>query len=153
MTEIEVATMLDMIKDCHQNFNITDSTIKTWYMLFADYECEPLMASARKYLRTNEYCPVPASILKLYEEGKSKLNQAVGHDVEELMSVLTFMCQRSDVCNEVEYYRQWIKTVPEMVRMKVSANTLARLKEYGNKHVGEYFDFIEWLKKQNESGE
>ena len=83
----------------------------------------------------------------------SKLNQAVGHDVEELMSVLTFMCQRSDVCNEVEYYRQWIKTVPEMVRMKVSANTLARLKEYGNKHVGEEFDFIEWLKNQNEKGE
>ena len=85
MTEIEVATMLDMIKDCHQSFQITDSTIKTWSILFESYECEPIMASLKKYLRTNEYCPVPASILKLYEEGKSKLNMAVGHDYEELM--------------------------------------------------------------------
>ena len=153
MTDTEVIAMLTKIKSYYQNFVLNDSVAEAWIEIFKDYECEPIMASMRKYVKSNEYCPVPASILKLYEEGKSKLNQAVGHDVEELMSVLTFMCQRSDVCNEVEYYRQWIKTVPEMVRMKVSANTLARLKEYGNKHVGEYFDFIEWLKKQNESGE
>ena len=153
MTDTEVIAMLTKIKSYYQNFVLNDSVADAWIEIFKDYECEPIMASMRKYVKSNEYCPVPASILKLYEEGKSKLNQAVGHDVEELMSVLTFMCQRSDVCNEVEYYRQWIKTVPEMVRMKVSANTLARLKEYGNKHVGEYFDFIEWLKKQNESGE
>lgn len=153
MTEIEVATMLDMIKDCHQNFIITDSTIKTWYMLFADYECDPIMASARKYLRTNEYCPVPASILKLYEEGKAKLNHAVGHDYEELMSILTFMCGKVDVNTEVEYYRQWTKTVPEMIRMRVSANMIEKLKDYGNKHLGEEFDFFKWLDNNKEIGD
>ena len=149
MTEIEVATMLDMIKDCHQSFQITDSTIKTWSMLFEGYECEPIMASLKKYLRTNEYCPVPASILKLYEEGKSKLNMAVGHDYEELMGILTFMLQKSDVGDEVEYYRRWTKTIPEMIRMKISAKTIAKLKDYGSKHIGEEFDFRKWLNEQN----
>lgn len=153
MTNTEVIAMLTKIKSYYQNFVLNDGVADAWIEIFKDYECEPIMASMRKYVKSNEYCPVPASIIKLYDEGKAKLDHAVGHDVEELMSVLTFMCQRSDVCNEVEYYRQWIRKVPEMVRMRVSANTLERLKDYGNNHIGEEFDFIKWLEEQNGSGD
>ena len=142
MTEIEVATMLDMIKDCHQNFTITDSTIKTWYMLFSEYECESIMASARKYLRTNEYCPVPASILKLYKEGKSKIDSAIGKDIEELMMILTFIVV-DNVADDVEYYREWIKTVPEIDRIKKSHEIIRSLKEMD---YFEKFNFKKWLK-------
>ena len=59
------------------------------------------------------------------------------------------MLQRSDVGDEVEYYRRWTKTIPEMIRMKISAKTIAKLKDYGSKHIGEEFDFRQWLNEQN----
>ena len=149
MTKEQVIEMLSIIKDTYQSFRVDEGVIKAWIMIFSDYECEPIMASLKKYIKTGEYCPVPASILKLYEEGKSKLNMAVGHDYEELMGILTFMLQRSDVGEEVEYYRRWTKTIPEMIRMKISAKTIAKLKGYGSKHIGEEFDFRKWLNEQN----
>lgn len=153
MTDTEVIAMLTKIKSYYQNFVLNDGVAEAWIEIFKDYECEPIMASMRKYVKSNDYCPVPASILKLYEEGKAKLNHAVGHDYEELMSILTFMCGKVDVNAEVDYYRQWTKTVPEMIRMRVSANMIAKLKDYGNKHLGEEFDFFKWLDDNKETGD
>lgn len=153
MTDTEVILMLTKIKSYYQNFVLNDGVAEAWIEIFKDYECEPIMASMKKYVKASDYCPVPASIIKLYNEGKAKLDSALGHDFEELMSVLTFMCKKSDVGNEVEYYRKWVWKFPEIKQMNISNKTMAKLKKYGNEHIGEDFNFIEWLEKQDEKGE
>ena len=148
MTETEVITMLTKIKSYYQNFVLNDGVAEAWIDIFKDYECEPIMASMKKYVKSNDYCPVPASILKIYEEGKAKLNKYITSDYETLMGILTFMLQKSDVASEVDYYRKWISNIPEISRKQISSKVIENLKQYGNSHIGEKFDFKEWLNLQ-----
>lgn len=153
MTDTEVIAMLTKIKSYYQNFVLNDGVAESWIDIFKDYECEPIMASMRKYVKSNEYCPVPASIIKIYDEAKAKLDKSVGEDIYELVGVLTFMLGKSDVFAEVDIYREWIKTVPEMHRMGISKRMIAKLKQYGNAHIGEEFDFGKWLDENKETGD
>jgi len=148
MTDTEVIAMLTKIKSYYQNFVLNDGVAEAWIEIFKDYECEPIMASMRKYVKSNDYCPVPASILKIYDEGKAKLNKYITSDYETLMGILTFMLQKSDVASEVDYYRKWISNIPEISRKQVSSKVIENLKQYGNSHIGEKFDFKEWLNLQ-----
>jgi len=148
VTNEQVAEMLIIIKDTYQNFRVDEGVIKAWIMIFSEYEYEPIMASLKKYIKVGEYCPVPASILKIYDEGKAKLNKYITSDYETLMGILTFMLQKSDVALEVDYYRKWISNIPEISRKQVSCRVIENLKQYGNSHIGEKFDFKEWLNLQ-----
>ena len=151
MTDSEVIKMLTKIKSYYQNFVLNDGVAEAWVDIFKDYECEPIMASMIKYVKSNEYCPVPASIIKIYDEAKAKLDKSVGENIYELVGILTFMLGKSDVFGEVDIYRAWIKTVPEMHRMGISKRTIAKLKQYGNDHIGEEFDFSKWLEENKET--
>lgn len=153
MTNEQVAEMLIIIQNTYQNFRVDEGVIKAWIMIFSDYEYEPIMASLKKYIKSGEYCPVPASIIKIYDEAKAKLDKSVGENIYELVGILTFMLGKSDVFMEVDLYRSWIKTVPEMHRMGISKRMIAKLKQYGNTHVGEEFDFAKWLKENKETGD
>lgn len=153
MTNEQVAEMLIIIQNTYQNFRVDEGVIKAWIMIFSEYEYEPIMASLKKYIKSGEYCPVPASIIKIYDEAKTKLDKSVGENIYELVGILTFMLGKSDVFTEVDIYRAWIKTVPEMHRMAISKRMIAKLKQYGNAHVGEEFDFGKWLDENKEMGD
>lgn len=153
MTKEQVIEMLTIIQNTYQNFRVDEGVIKAWIMIFSDYEYEPIMASLKKYIKSGEYCPVPASIIKIYDEAKAKLDKSVGENIYELVGILTFMLGKSDVFGEVDIYKAWIKTVPEMHRMGISKRMIAKLKQYGNNHVGEQFDFAKWLKENKETGD
>lgn len=146
MTNKEVCEILNTIKDAYQNFKLDEGVVKTWSMIFSEYEYEPILASLKKYLKTNEYCPVPASIIKLYDEGKAKLNKAIGENTNELVGLLTFMSGNADVFEDVNFYKKWANSIPEINRMQKSAKMINSLKKYGREHLGESFDFKEWLK-------
>lgn len=150
MTAEEVGKMLKKIKSCYQNFVLNNDVAEAWIDVFSVYENDPIIASLNRYIRSNEYCPVPASILKLYEEGKSIMNKSIGDDIYELVGILTFMLGKSDVFSEVDLYRKWIQEKPEMNRMGISKRTIAKLKRYGNDHVGEEFNFEKWLKESGD---
>lgn len=150
MTAEEVGKMLKKIKSCYQNFVLNNDVAEAWIDVFSVYENDPIIASLNRYIRSNEYCPVPASILKLYEEGKSIMNKSIGDDIYELVGILTFMLGKSDVFSEVDLYRKWIQEKPEMNRMGISKRTIAKLKRYGNDHVGEEFKFEKWLKESGD---
>lgn len=153
MTEEEVGKMLKKIKSCYQNFVLNNDVIEAWIDIFSNYENDPIIASLNKYIKSNEYCPVPASIIKIYDEAKAKLDKSVGENIYELVGILTFMLGKSDVFAEVDLYKEWIKTVPEMHRMGISKRMIAKLKQYGNDHVGEQFDFAKWLNENKEMGD
>lgn len=153
MTNEQVAEMLIIIQNTYQNFRVDEGVIKAWIMIFSDYEYEPIMASLKKYIKSGEYCPVPASIIKIYDEAKAKLDKAIGENIYDLVGILTFMLGKSDVFTEIDIYRAWIKTVPEMHRMGISKRMIAKLKQYGNAHVGEEFDFSKWLEENKEMGD
>lgn len=148
VTDEEIVCMLKKIKSYYQNFALNNDVAEAWIDIFKDYEKEPIMASLVKYVKTNEYSPVPASILKIYDEGKAKLNKYITSDYETMMGILTFMLQKSDVASEVDYYRKWISNIPEISRKQVSCRVIENLKQYGNSHIGEKFDFKEWLNLQ-----
>lgn len=144
MTRAEVTQLLMDIKCIYPNFTLNDSVAEAWVRIFQDYEYDPIAASFNKYAKTNEYCPVPASIIKIYSEGKAKLDHAVGRDYGLVMELLTSM-NGANVFSEVEKYRQWTKTIPEMYRMQKSANMVRLLHEYQKDHIGIPFNFYEWL--------
>lgn len=146
MTRAEVTQLLMDIKCIYPNFTLNDSVAEAWVRIFQDYEYEPMAASFNKYAKTNEYCPVPASIIKIYNEGKAKLDHAVGRDYGLVMELLTTM-NGSNVFSEVEYYRQWTKEIPEMYRMEKSAKMVALLHEYQKGHIGKLFNFYDWLEE------
>lgn len=152
MTDKQVVEMLTTIKSYYQNFILNDNVANAWINIFKDYEAESINACLSKYVKTNEYCPVPASILKLYEEGRDKINKSIGKDCENLISILTFALGRADVMAEVNSYRRWIKSIPEISRMRVSRSTINDLKLHVSKHIGEEFDFLKWLKTKNNVG-
>lgn len=153
MTVEEVGRMLKKIKSCYQNFVLNNDVAEAWIDIFSGYENDPIIASLNKYIKSNEYCPVPASILKIYDEAKAKLDKSVGENIYELVGILTFMLGKSDVFGEVDIYRAWIKTVPEMHRMGISKRMIAKLKQYVNAHIGEEFDFSKWLEENKETGD
>ena len=153
MTKEQVIEILTIIQNTYQNFRVDEGVIKAWIMIFSEYEYEPIMASLKKYIKTGEYCPVPASIIKIYDEAKAKLDKSVGENIYELVGILTFMLGKSDVFGEVDIYRAWIKTVPEMHRMGISKRMIAKLKQYVNAHIGEEFDFSKWLEENKETGD
>ena len=146
MTRAEVTQLLMDIKCIYPNFTLNDSVAEAWVKIFQEYEYEPIVASFNKYAKTNEYCPVPASIIKLYNEGKAKLDHAVGRDYGLVMELLTSM-NGANVFSEVEQYRQWTKTIPEIYRMQKSANMVRLLHEYQKDHIGIPFNFYEWLEE------
>lgn len=146
MTRAEVTNLLMDIKSVYPNFTLNDAVAEAWVKIFQDYEYEPMAASFNKYARLNEYCPVPASIIKIYNEGKAKLDHAVGRDYGLVMELLTTM-NGSNVFSEVEYYRQWTREIPEMYRMKKSANMVRLLHEYQKEHIGQPFNFYDWLEE------
>ena len=153
MTKEQVIEILTIIQNTYQNFRVDEGVIKAWIMIFSEYEYEPIMASLKKYIKTGEYCPVPASIIKIYDEAKAKLDKSVGEDINALVGILTFMLGKSDVFGEVDIYKAWIKTVPEMHRMGVSKRMIANLKKYGSSHVADDFDFAKWLAENKEVGD
>lgn len=142
----EVGTMIKTIKSYYPSFIVNENVVEAWLWIFKDYEYEPIMASLNKYVKSNEYCPVPASIIKIYNEGKAKLDHAVGRDYGLVMELLTTM-NGSNVFSEVEYYRQWTREIPEMYRMKKSANMVSLLHEYQKEHIGQPFNFYDWLEE------
>lgn len=148
MTNEQVAEMLIIIQNTYQNFRVDEGVIKAWIMIFSDYEYEPIMASLKKYIKSGEYCPVPASIIKIYEDGKAKLDKSISDNIYDLNCILTTLLGRSDVYEETEYYKRWLKSKPEMYRMGISNRAIKRLKQYGNEHYGEQFDFKKWLENQ-----
>ena len=85
----EVGMMLKTIKSYYPSFVVNENVVEAWLWIFKDYEYEPIMASLNKYVKSNEYCPVPASIIKIYNEGKAKLDHAVGRDYGLVMELLT----------------------------------------------------------------
>ena len=145
MTDKEVAEMLRYIKSVYQNFSVNDGVVEAWIDIFKDYEKDSIMASLKKYVKSNEYCPVPASIIKLYNDGKAVMDRSIGKNINDLVEILTFMLNRSNVFPEIDFYKSWLKKQPEMQRMSISNKTVARLKEYANSHLGEEFDFKKWL--------
>lgn len=149
MIDKEVGYMLKSIKSYYPSFVINENVVEAWLWIFKDYEYEPIMASLFKYVKTNEYCPVPASIIKIYNEGKAKMDSAVGRDYGRVMELLTAM-NGSNVFGEVEYYRQWTKTLPEICRMQNSAKMVKILEEYQKDHIGLPMNFYEWLDKNKE---
>lgn len=153
MTVEEVGRMLKKIKSCYQNFVLNNDVAEAWIDIFSGYENDPIIASLNKYIKSNEYCPVPASIIKIYDEAKAKLDKSVGEDINALVGILTFMLGKSDVFGEVDIYKAWINTVPEMHRMGVSRRMIANLKKYGSSHVAEDFDFAKWLTENKEVGD
>ena len=54
MTNKEVCEILNTIKDAYQNFKLDEGVVKTWSMIFSEYEYEPILASLKKYLKTSE---------------------------------------------------------------------------------------------------
>lgn len=147
MTDKEVTEMLLKIKSVYQNFTLNDGVLDTWIEIFKDYEYEPIMLSLNKYIRTNEYCPVPASILKLYEDGKAKVDKAISDDLYELIGILSILLDKVNVLREIEHYKHWIKSKSVMRRMTISKKVLQRLR---NMPTNKDFDFIKWL---DESGD
>ena len=154
MTDNEVVEMLTKIKSYYQNFVLNDSVAEAWIMIFKDYEYKPIMASLTKYVKTNEYSPVPASILKIYNEGKAKLDMAVGKNAEELIEVLSIMTLKNDVPSELKVFEEWIKKVPEYDRMVVSKKVIVKLKAfYMTDYRGQEFDLADWLKQLEKAGD
>lgn len=149
MKRAEVTNLLMDIKNVYPNFTLNDAVAEAWVKIFQNYEYEPMAASFNKYAKSNEYCPVPASIIKIYNEGKAKMDSAVGRDYGRVMELLTSM-NGANVFSEVEYYRQWTKTLPEMYRMQQSAKMVRLLEEYQNDHIGLPMNFYEWLDKNKE---
>ena len=147
MTDKEVTEMLRKIKSVYQNFTLNDGVLDAWIEIFKDYEYEPIMLSLNKYIRTNEYCPVPASILKLYEDGKAKVDKAISDDLYELIGILSILLDKVNVLREIEHYKHWIKSKSVMRRMTISKKVLQRLR---NMPTNKDFDFIKWL---DESGD
>lgn len=147
MTDKEVTEMLRKIKSVYQNFTLNDGVMDAWIEIFKDYEYEPIMLSLNKYIRTNEYCPVPASILKLYEDGKAKVDKAISDDLCELIGILSILLDKVNVLREIEHYKHWIKSKSVMRRMTISKKVLQRLR---NMPTNKEFDFIKWL---DESGD
>lgn len=146
MTRAEVTQLLMDIKCIYPNFTLNDAVAEAWVRIFQDYEYEPMAASFNKYAKTNEYCPVPASIIKIYNEGKAKLDHSVGKDYGLVMELLTTM-NGANVFDEVEHYRQWTKEIPEMTRMKKSSNMVMLLRAYQRDHIGQPFNFYDWLEE------
>lgn len=142
----EVGMMLKTIKSYYPSFVVNENVVEAWLWIFKDYEYEPIMASLNKYVKSNEYCPVPASIIKIYNEGKAKLDRSVGRDYGLVMELLTTM-NGANVFSEVEYYRQWTKEIPEMNRMKKSSNMVMLLRAYQRDHIGQPFNFYDWLEE------
>lgn len=147
MTDKEVTEMLRKIKSVYQNFTLNDGVLDAWIEIFKDYEYEPIMLSLNKYIRTNEYCPVPASILKLYEDGKAKVDKSISDDLCELIGILSILLDKVNVLREIEHYKHWIKSKSVMRRMTISKKVLQRLR---NMPTNKDFDFIKWL---DESGD
>ena len=147
MTDKEVTDMLRKIKSVYQNFVFNEEVACTWIDIFKDYEYEPIMLSLNKYIRTNEYCPVAASILKLYEDGKAKVDKAISDDLYELIGILSILLDKVNVLREIEHYKHWIKSKSVMRRMTISKKVLQRLR---NMPTNKEFDFIKWL---DESGD
>ena len=144
MTDKYVVDMLKQIKSCYQNFVLNNDVADAWIEIFSEYEKEPIMASLKKYIRTNEYPPTPASIIKIYEEGKAVMNRSIGKDIGDLVEILTFALGKTDVFGEVEEYRAWLNKKSEMERMSVSRRTITKLRETVKGHDGK-FDFSKWL--------
>ena len=73
------------------------------------------------------------------------MNKAIGEHTNDLVSLLTFMIGKSDVFGDIDYYRKWVNSIPEINRMQKSARMLTALKKYCREHIGEEFNFKEWL--------
>lgn len=114
-----------------ERFKITKQMFDLWYEMFKDLEEEGVRVSINEYIRTSEYPPTVASIMKIYD--------AKAQEREELKKYIKgryiYMCRWYEEHPDDEIYSQIIRlinAVPKEKRHEVVENISLEAVRYYN---------------------
>lgn len=106
-------------------FQITKQMFDLWYEMFQNLDENGIKASVDEYIRTNEYPPTVASIIKIYN-GKSDYREQMA---ERLWKKYKFICRWLEEKPDNAVYRNYVKTVmafPADERNEIASEMIER---------------------------
>jgi hypothetical protein len=64
MDKKQVITLMKVINNCYQNFDVTEEKVNTWAAIMADVPFEKAQKNLMTHIKSNSFVPTPADIIK-----------------------------------------------------------------------------------------
>ncbi len=88
-------------------FKVSQPMYDLWAEMFKDYDEDGIKVSVDEYIRTNEFPPTIASIMKIYDE-KNKRRQELGHYLKTKCNWISRWYEKPMTQKEIEFIKQMV---------------------------------------------